>query len=306
MKKLIYLSLIIAFLSGCGSPVPKGTKIYCMTGFFDGKTANEKTGTSVFENGKIKNLYRYYKTPAITKDGKKLAAFHGERKDTLVVKNLETGVSGEYKINNISIMDFEWNPVNQNEIYYVGGDYDESQKKHLFNIYKYSLLEQKKVKITNLTILDRRISDFSISPDGKKIAYSVSLPKHSAVKILNVESGEEKQIPFSTRNLDWSPDGKTIAISGIYYDSVRTEYGNRIIFYDVKADTYRQIEKPGGDKAYLWISDLEYSPDGKKIAFVRHENSGAKTLWVMNADGTNRKKIHPGGGYILDLSWTEG
>jgi len=305
MKKLIYLFLIIAFLSGCGNPVPKNTKIYCMTGFFDGKTANEKTGTSVFEKGKIKNLYRYYKAPAITKDGKKLAAVHGNKRDTLVVLDLETEEVEEYNVPNLSVVRIEWSK-NKNIIYYVGADYDRDKNEYLWNIYTYSLEEKKQFKVTNLNVMNRRISDFCLSPDEKSIVYSLDMPTLSTMKKIDIKTGHEKNLPFSGNDLSWSPDGKTIVLNGIYHDKDKTEYGNRIIFYDVENGGYKKLEKPGGDNAYLWISDLEHSPDGKKIAFVRHENSGAKTLWVMNSDGTNRKKIHRGGGYILDLSWTEG
>jgi len=100
--------------------------------------------------------------------------------------------------------------------------------------------------------------------------------------------------------------GDTIALVGGVTDNRKLiKYGLEIILYDIKSSKYKKLGKPGGKDAYLWEKYLTYSPDGNKIAFIRHENSGKKTLWTMNADGTNRKLILNDGYYKSHLNWTK-
>jgi Tol biopolymer transport system component len=72
--------------------------------------------------------------------------------------------------------------------------------------------------------------------------------------------------------LDWSPDGRTIAVAGP---------GQGIIgFYVVNVDgSGRRLMSRYGDGP-------AWSPDGRRIAFV-----GRWGIWVMNADGSVRRKL---------------
>jgi len=85
----------------------------------------------------------------------------------------------------------------------------------------------------------------------------------------------------------WSPNGSRIL-------AVRGTAENEIVRMNAKGGNVRRLAKVKG--AYVNLSDPTYSPDGSKIAYVRckgdcGDGQGAGSIWVMDADGSNRKRI---------------
>ncbi len=108
------------------------------------------------------------------------------------------------------------------------------------------------------------------SPDGNKIAYTHAggiwlLDLNTMTKSFFIEGA----IPA------WSRDGNKIAyING----------GINIIELSTRKST----------KLTDWLAYFpSWSPDGEKIAFDTNHNDpkGANAIWIMNADGTNKKDI---------------
>ncbi len=50
--------------------------------------------------------------------------------------------------------------------------------------------------------------------------------------------------------------------------------------------------------------DPSWSPDGTRIAFVSDQNGTADDIWVMNADGSDQRRIYGGPGTERDPSWS--
>lgn len=75
-----------------------------------------------------------------------------------------------------------------------------------------------------------------------------------------------------------SPDGKTII-----YSLRRPDDHVQIWSFDVNLVQHKQLTNDGGDFA-------AWSPDGKKIVYTRTQ-PGDGTLWVMNADGSNKRQL---------------
>lgn len=80
----------------------------------------------------------------------------------------------------------------------------------------------------------------------------------------------------------FSPDGQKI----VFFH--RNKYKSHIVV--MKAD--------GSDKKIIsnnWSSDPAWSPDGKKIVYLMsnqfHERKGNGQLWIMNANGSNKKQL---------------
>ncbi|RRN78078.1 amidohydrolase, partial [Pseudoxanthomonas sp. SGD-10] len=76
-------------------------------------------------------------------------------------------------------------------------------------------------------------------------------------------------------NLDVSPDGKTIV-------------------FDLLGDIYK-IPVTGGDAELLaggmaWDVQPRFSPDGKYISYTS-DKDGGDNIWVMNANGTNKRAV---------------
>lgn len=75
-----------------------------------------------------------------------------------------------------------------------------------------------------------------------------------------------------------SPDGNTIL-----YSLTRPDDHVQIWAFDVNLIQHKQLSNDGGDFG-------AWSPDGKKIVYTRTQ-PGDGTLWVMNADGSNRRQL---------------
>lgn len=87
-------------------------------------------------------------------------------------------------------------------------------------------------------------------------------------------------------NPAWSPDGRRIA-----YDS--NLHGNDDIFV-MNGDGTRQRRLTSGKASELWPT---WSPDGRRIAYGR-----GSELWIMEADGSNKRKVFSSKGEKVMIS----
>ena len=106
-----------------------------------------------------------------------------------------------------------------------------------------------------------------------------------------------KQLTHASRSSDpdFSPDGTKIAYSGTLNVS------------DPHEDIYMMARSGKGKKALTDTDDRSewgpaWSPDGTKIAFVR--DSAQPDIWVMNADGSGKRKITNDLAVENGLSWS--
>lgn len=100
-----------------------------------------------------------------------------------------------------------------------------------------------------------------------------------------------------------SPDGKQV-LYGVTFMSIEQNKGNRELFVmNVDGSEKTQITAtPQSEQNAVWIKG------GDEIAFLSNEGGSAQ-IWVMNADGTNRRKVsnHEGGinGFVLSPDETQ-
>ncbi len=112
----------------------------------------------------------------------------------------------------------------------------------------------------------RRVSDPQLSPDGKWVAFVITLvdkknnKTNSDIWIISSSGGEAKQLtnsPKHDRHPQWSPDGKSIL-----FESNR-DGSYQIYLQNVNGGEARQLTHISSEaNQALW------SPDGKAIAFV--------------------------------------
>jgi Tol biopolymer transport system component len=180
----------------------------------------------------------------------------------------------------------------------------------------------------NLTRSTAREGEPNWSPDGKKIVYIGPRLGNSAVYVMNADGSGKKNLTDGTSRWEggprWSPDGRQIAFNAF-------RNGSQDV-YVVNSDGtgFRNLSNhPSGNGFPYW------SPNSSKIAFstnrkgspevyVMGRYGGSKTnltqtaaieeipqgwspggarilfqvglqIWVMNADGTNKKRIYQGG-----------
>ncbi len=133
------------------------------------------------------------------------------------------------------------------------------------------------------------------SPDGNWIAFSSNRDGNYDVYVVAATGGKPKQLTFHTADdnvAGWSPDGKRILFS-----STR----GRGVFPSVA--TLFEVSTQGGLELAIdtdWGATASYSPDGKKLAFMRHpaswsrkhyRGSYAGDLWVMDMTAKSYTKL---------------
>jgi Tol biopolymer transport system component len=161
-------------------------------------------------------------------------------------------------------------------------------------------------------LLDYTVSSFKWSPDSRQLLYTSAYedPERSdnavkqgkktpmsAIYILNLETGEQQRLSELGKHCsgDWSPDGARLALS----------FGT-----DQSSDIY-VVSLDGKHKRCLTDSKSintkpVWSPDSKSIAYISADSPGSKDsfagIYVINADGSGKKRVSEIGGY--EVAWS--
>jgi Tol biopolymer transport system component len=165
-----------------------------------------------------------------------------------------------------------------------------------------NIISMSNICVINVDGTDRRMltDDTGIntrpvwSPDGSKIVFSSYCNyelgsyrcKSHGIYTMNVDGSNREQLAECLGAPAWSPDGSKIAF---------ISYENGCL-YVINADGTGQIMLAND----AWYNCCPaWSPDGSKIAFSS-DHGGNHEIYVMNADGSNRKKLVDG----WQLAWS--
>ena len=127
------------------------------------------------------------------------------------------------------------------------------------------------------------------SPDQKQVFFLKAEPRIAIGYQMNADGSDIKPALGFPRGsvlfMDWSPDGSKI-IFGAVEDSTKNGLEYDLYIYDVKTANVKRITFDGKTGSAIW------SPRGDLIAFysIPYMSSGGD-YYVMNADGSNQKKI---------------
>ena len=168
-------------------------------------------------------------------------------------------------------------------IYRTGTSYLDGSRQHLFFI---DLEGESKPE--RLTSGEFDVGDFSVSPDGRYLAFGFvnarGGQKHGSLALLNVEDKSANTIlnGIDCAWLSWSPDSGRIAFAG----SIGF-YGESAL-YSIKTD--------GTEFSNLTAeldrtpSNVQWSADGAEIYFLAGDK-GNISLWKVSASGGQAKRI---------------
>ncbi|SFU49922.1 C-terminal processing protease CtpA/Prc, contains a PDZ domain [Pustulibacterium marinum] len=143
-------------------------------------------------------------------------------------------------------------------------------------------------------VLERKgissVTEFAVNPNGKEIAFV----NRGEVFVTGVDDSRTKRItntPQQERMITWSPDGKSLLYSGEIEGSwdvyeVKLNRPEETYFYAATTLDIKPIIATDAEEF-----QAEYSPDGKKIAFIEERN----ILKVLDVKSGKKTTILPEG-----------
>jgi serine/threonine protein kinase len=129
----------------------------------------------------------------------------------------------------------------------------------------------------------RKALDAAISPDGKYVAYVTSDADRQTVWLKQLATNTDTQIiPPAEMNYRWL----TFSPNGNYLCYVANRGNEPRVLY--------QMATTGGPARKLAVrvrTPFSFSPDGKRLAFVRHSSEGETALIVADVEGSGEQKL---------------
>jgi Tol biopolymer transport system component len=140
------------------------------------------------------------------------------------------------------------------------------------------------------------------SPDGTKLAFlrnSAQFTERLKVMVVPVRGGGEVEIAEAWGGLDWSPDGRHLAISD--NEGLGTATGLYLINNDGRER--KNLTTP---PVSVFDTYPRFSPDGRKLAFLRWKNNNNADLYLLTLDGGILTQLTFDQKRIPDLRWDPG
>jgi TolB protein len=235
----------------------------------------------------ITNHRSITQSPAWAPDGKSIAytwfAWHANQKITnadLFIYELNTGkrfvISYQKGINSGAA----FTPDNHHVLLTISGGGNP-------DIFKITTDGKQPVRLTNGPKGAMNVEP-SMSPDGRKIAFSSDRSGRPMVYVMDADGGNIKRVTFAgeyNSSPRWSPDGKKIVFAG--HD------GNHFDLFVMNSDgtsmnRLTSAKKPDGKMADN--EDPSFSPDGRHILFVSNR-TGLNQLYMVSVDGETERRI---------------
>lgn len=138
----------------------------------------------------------------------------------------------------------------------------------------------------NATIKNLRTGSWS--PDGKKVIFNKEGESPNTVYLADADGANELKLPFNAGPCDWSADGTKV----VYSNNLPSSNNSEIFVYDVKSSKSVNVSNSAAFDA-----NPSFSPDGKQIVFNSDREAGLLSIYLMNSDGTNVRRLtdHPAG-----------
>lgn len=232
-------------------------------------------------------------TPSFSPDGRQIVfTWNGEKQDNFDIYVKAVDSQRALKLTSNPGIDYSpaWSP-DGGSIAFLRGTY--SRAEAIWTVSPLGGPERKIADLRSGFMIEHR--QISWSPDGKWLAYvdSPSARRDGALFLLNVQTGESRQITFPAANeIDmypaFAPNGRTIAfvrdtghgISGIYLLPVRTDAPTRTTPALLVWNGFEQVS----------CTHPAWTPDSNEIVFASNYG-GERRLWIAPASRFSQPRM---------------
>jgi TolB protein len=128
----------------------------------------------------------------------------------------------------------------------------------------------------------------SISPDGRKIAFSSDRSGNPMIYTMDADGSNAKRVTFAGKynaTPSWSPDGKRLAFAGWSDD--------HFDIFTMNSDGTEMIRITSAKKKNgKWAQNETpvFSPDGRQLMYTSNR-TGTYQIYISNLDGSEERRI---------------
>jgi Tol biopolymer transport system component/DNA-binding winged helix-turn-helix (wHTH) protein len=145
------------------------------------------------------------------------------------------------------------------------------------------------------------------SPDGRTIAFYRSSPDGDGIFLVPALGGAERKLTGVWANrfgfgshtwIHWSPDGKWLVVS----DKTSAEEPFSLFLLSPETGEKRRVTSPPA--SVVGDCSPAFSPDGKRLAFVRVISALVGEIYLVSVNGGEPKRLTFDGAGVSNLAWT--
>jgi TolB protein len=133
------------------------------------------------------------------------------------------------------------------------------------------------------------------SPDGTKIAYDISRGDGRGIYIMDLKTRSSRQLNSCCRQPVWFADGSRLLVIDFSMQG-----DGEIAVIDTLGVELARLTNDSTKHAYK--HEIDVSPTGDRIAFVQQFECEMPQLWIMNVDGTGKKRLTSRGAHCCAFS----